>query len=84
MHTQIIWHHCVSTGGITTLVDMPLNSFPSTVSQETLKLKVWIEKQQSITLFWIKKKLLVFLLLHSCTTQRQLFFEPLVPTPHPP
>jgi hypothetical protein len=28
------------SGGITTLVDMPLNSFPSTVSEETLKLKV--------------------------------------------
>lgn len=28
------------TGGITTLIDMPLNSFPSTVSTETLKLKV--------------------------------------------
>jgi len=28
------------TGGITTLVDMPLNSFPSTVSEETLKMKV--------------------------------------------
>jgi hypothetical protein len=27
-------------GGITTLIDMPLNSFPSTVSEETLKLKV--------------------------------------------
>ncbi|KAE8767559.1 Allantoinase [Hordeum vulgare] len=27
-------------GGITTLVDMPLNSFPSTVCEETLKLKV--------------------------------------------
>lgn len=30
----------VYEGGITTLVDMPLNSFPSTVSEETLKLKV--------------------------------------------
>ncbi|VAH39002.1 unnamed protein product [Triticum turgidum subsp. durum] len=29
-----------AAGGITTLVDMPLNSFPSTVSEETLKLKV--------------------------------------------
>ena len=27
-------------GGITTLIDMPLNSDPSTVSPETLKLKV--------------------------------------------
>ncbi|KAI3680691.1 hypothetical protein L6452_35465 [Arctium lappa] len=27
-------------GGITTLIDMPLNSFPSTVSEETLKLKI--------------------------------------------
>lgn len=27
-------------GGVTTLVDMPLNSAPSTVSEETLKLKV--------------------------------------------
>lgn len=31
----------VHAGGVTTLVDMPLNSFPSTVSKETLKLKVW-------------------------------------------
>ncbi|XP_010529415.1 PREDICTED: allantoinase-like [Tarenaya hassleriana] len=29
-----------AAGGITTLIDMPLNSFPSTVSPETLKLKV--------------------------------------------
>ncbi|XP_062161688.1 allantoinase [Alnus glutinosa] len=29
-----------AAGGITTLVDMPLNNFPSTVSQETLKLKI--------------------------------------------
>lgn len=29
-------------GGVTTLVDMPLNSAPSTVSEETLKLKVSI------------------------------------------
>ncbi|KAL6844340.1 hypothetical protein ACP4OV_026013 [Aristida adscensionis] len=29
-----------AAGGITTLVDMPLNSHPSTVSEETLKLKV--------------------------------------------
>ncbi|KAK4792953.1 hypothetical protein SAY86_023388 [Trapa natans] len=29
-----------AAGGITTLVDMPLNSFPSTVSEETLKLKI--------------------------------------------
>lgn len=29
-----------AAGGITTLVDMPLNSFPSTVSRETLKLKI--------------------------------------------
>ncbi|CAN1235741.1 ALN [Linum perenne] len=28
-----------AAGGITTLIDMPLNSFPSTVSTETLKLK---------------------------------------------
>ncbi|CAI9783826.1 unnamed protein product [Fraxinus pennsylvanica] len=28
-----------AAGGITTLIDMPLNSFPSTVSEETLKLK---------------------------------------------
>ncbi|KAL3820490.1 hypothetical protein ACJIZ3_006395 [Penstemon smallii] len=28
-----------AAGGITTLVDMPLNSYPSTVSEETLKLK---------------------------------------------
>lgn len=29
-----------AAGGVTTLIDMPLNSFPSTVSVETLKLKV--------------------------------------------
>ncbi|OVA00577.1 Amidohydrolase 1 [Macleaya cordata] len=29
-----------AAGGITTLIDMPLNSCPSTVSEETLKLKV--------------------------------------------
>jgi dihydroorotase-like cyclic amidohydrolase len=34
-----VWVIFVS-GGITTLVDMPLNSFPSTVSEETLKMKV--------------------------------------------
>ncbi|KAL7130046.1 hypothetical protein ABFS83_13G107700 [Erythranthe nasuta] len=28
-----------AAGGITTLIDMPLNSYPSTVSEETLKLK---------------------------------------------
>lgn len=29
-----------AAGGLTTLIDMPLNSFPSTVSEETLKLKI--------------------------------------------
>ncbi|KAK1409896.1 hypothetical protein QVD17_36425 [Tagetes erecta] len=29
-----------AVGGITTLIDMPLNSFPSTVSKETLQLKI--------------------------------------------
>ncbi|KAH6773703.1 allantoinase [Perilla frutescens var. hirtella] len=29
-----------AAGGVTTLIDMPLNSFPSTVSEETLKLKI--------------------------------------------
>ncbi|URE15674.1 Amidohydrolase family [Musa troglodytarum] len=29
-----------AAGGVTTLVDMPLNSFPSTVSEETLRMKV--------------------------------------------
>ncbi|TYI59333.1 hypothetical protein E1A91_D10G029100v1 [Gossypium mustelinum] len=29
-----------AAGGITTLIDMPLNNFPSTVSTETLKLKI--------------------------------------------
>ncbi|EPS66774.1 hypothetical protein M569_08001, partial [Genlisea aurea] len=29
-----------AAGGFTTLIDMPLNSFPSTVSEETLKLKI--------------------------------------------
>lgn len=36
------------TGGITTLIDMPLNSFPSTVSEETFKLKVWMAYLQLI------------------------------------
>lgn len=35
-----------AAGGITTLVDMPLNSFPSTVSQETLKLKIKAAKER--------------------------------------
>ncbi|KAK3009898.1 hypothetical protein RJ639_010544, partial [Escallonia herrerae] len=30
---------CYLRGGIATLIDMPLNSFPSTVSEETFKLK---------------------------------------------
>jgi len=30
----------LSTGGVTTVVDMPLNNHPTTVSKETLKLKV--------------------------------------------
>lgn len=29
-----------AAGGITTLIDMPLNSFPSTISEETLRLKI--------------------------------------------
>lgn len=29
-----------AAGGLTTLIDMPLNSFPSTVSKETLELKI--------------------------------------------
>lgn len=29
-----------AAGGVTTLVDMPLNNFPSTTSEETLKLKI--------------------------------------------
>ncbi|XP_031116622.1 allantoinase [Ipomoea triloba] len=29
-----------AAGGVTTLIDMPLNSFPSTVSEETLNLKI--------------------------------------------
>ncbi|XP_073000780.1 probable allantoinase isoform X4 [Typha latifolia] len=35
-----------AAGGITTLIDMPLNSFPSTVSEETLKLKVEASQQK--------------------------------------
>ncbi|PSR98581.1 Allantoinase, partial [Actinidia chinensis var. chinensis] len=35
-------------GGLTTLIDMPLNSFPSTVSEETFELEVsgeaWLQK----------------------------------------
>jgi dihydroorotase-like cyclic amidohydrolase len=34
-HFNIIW-----IGGVTTVVDMPLNNDPSTVSKETLELKV--------------------------------------------
>lgn len=30
----------VSIGGVTTVVDMPLNNYPTTVSKETLELKV--------------------------------------------
>lgn len=45
----------VYTGGITTLIDMPLNNFPSTVSEETLKLKVKMTnihfKVQTSTIF---------------------------------
>lgn len=33
-----------AAGGITTLIDMPLNSFPSTVSEETLQLKIQAAK----------------------------------------
>ncbi|KMZ69206.1 Allantoinase [Zostera marina] len=29
-----------AAGGVTTLIDMPLNSFPSTVSEQTLRLKI--------------------------------------------
>ncbi|KAJ4778284.1 Allantoinase [Rhynchospora pubera] len=35
-----------AAGGITTLIDMPLNSFPSTVSEETLKLKLEAAKKK--------------------------------------
>ncbi|WOL18942.1 putative allantoinase isoform X2 [Canna indica] len=35
-----------AAGGITTLVDMPLNSFPSTVSEETLRMKVESTKKK--------------------------------------
>ncbi|KAG6694631.1 hypothetical protein I3842_09G058400 [Carya illinoinensis] len=35
-----------AAGGITTLVDMPLNNFPSTMSQETLKLKIEAAKER--------------------------------------
>lgn len=35
-----------AAGGITTLIDMPLNSFPSTVSEETLKLKTNAAKRR--------------------------------------
>ncbi|KAK6917535.1 Amidohydrolase-related [Dillenia turbinata] len=34
-----------AAGGITTLIDMPLNSFPSTVSEETLQLKLKAAKE---------------------------------------
>ncbi|KAL2532870.1 Allantoinase [Abeliophyllum distichum] len=37
--TQYKDFHVLKSGGIRTLIDMPLNSFPSTVSKETLKLK---------------------------------------------
>ncbi|KAL5772451.1 hypothetical protein ACOSQ2_012375 [Xanthoceras sorbifolium] len=35
-----------AAGGITTLIDMPLNSYPSTVSTETLKLKLEAAKKR--------------------------------------
>eukprot|EP00268_Persea_americana_P034305 TRINITY_DN33961_c0_g1_i2.p1 TRINITY_DN33961_c0_g1~~TRINITY_DN33961_c0_g1_i2.p1 ORF type:complete len:504 (-),score=104.83 TRINITY_DN33961_c0_g1_i2:482-1993(-) len=35
-----------AAGGVTTLIDMPLNSFPSTVSEETLRLKVEAAKDK--------------------------------------
>nr|XP_048329415.1 allantoinase isoform X2 [Ziziphus jujuba var. spinosa] len=35
-----------AAGGITTLVDMPLNSFPSTVSSETFELKIQSAKER--------------------------------------
>ncbi|XP_031278587.1 allantoinase isoform X1 [Pistacia vera] len=34
-----------TAGGITTLIDMPLNSYPSTISTETLKLKIEAAKK---------------------------------------
>lgn len=36
----LLIHTLFISGGITTLIDMPLNSYPSTVSKETLQLKV--------------------------------------------
>ncbi|WZZ87908.1 hypothetical protein YC2023_116487 [Brassica napus] len=36
-----------AAGGITTLIDMPLNSDPSTVSPETLKLKIEAAKKRT-------------------------------------
>ncbi|KAL8235596.1 hypothetical protein R6Q59_016677 [Mikania micrantha] len=35
-----------AAGGITTLIDMPLNNFPSTVSEETLQLKIEAAKRR--------------------------------------
>jgi len=48
--TYLVWFICtlnrsvptLSTGGVTTVVDMPLNNYPTTVSKEKLKLKVLV------------------------------------------
>ncbi|KAL7231411.1 hypothetical protein ACSBR2_009629 [Camellia fascicularis] len=38
-------------GGLTTLVDMPLNSFPSTVAEEAFELKIWMFSTISFSFF---------------------------------
>ncbi|KAL7255780.1 hypothetical protein ACSBR1_009834 [Camellia fascicularis] len=40
-----------SEGGLTTLVDMPLNSFPSTVAEEAFELKIWMFSTISFSFF---------------------------------
>lgn len=47
--------HSVSTGGVTTVVDMPLNNHPTTVSKETLKLKVSLIEQLYTSIFFFFK-----------------------------
>lgn len=42
IHIEWICSNNLSTGGVTTVVDMPLNNYPTTVSKETLKLKVLV------------------------------------------
>lgn len=62
----------VSTGGLTTLVDMPLNSFPSTVSEKTFELKVCRLTQKGIAFFKLLKP--TSEKNHNCYAHFVLFF----------